>query len=163
MKFLIITDSENTKISEALNKINELEIENNFLQDEISELKVKYNELERTSNQRTLEFVNIKSIVYSSQRDLATFHIEQLGLRDLIERLIKRNKTEKQRTKNHTKSFLKLHETVDTNFRRLASLALAAELIAESTNLILNEHADRIEKLELDVDLLCDKFNTLNI
>lgn len=120
------------------------------------------------SERNDLEQAHIKIINLESNNILLQNQITELKtnykkLLKIVNDIVERNETEKQRTKNHTISFLKLRETVSDNKDVITNFTRNSNEITNTIRLFLRSHNNRLNELEFDMNILSEKLNNLNI
>ena len=133
-----------------------------MLHDEISELRVKIDNL-TISNNHCYNITNLTSITYTNQVNLRRLEIDFLCLKDTVNRLIENKSAEKSKAKRHTRSFKKLRHTVYENERQFRDLVSNINEITDTTLLFFKRHNQRLRELEFSVDTLTNQFNNLTI
>lgn len=113
--------------------------------------------------QAHIKINNLESNNILLQNQITELKTNYENLLKIVNVIVERNETEKQRTKNHTISFLKLRDTVNENTDSFIDFIKNANDTTNTIRLFLRDHSNRLNEIELNIDLLTKKFDNLNI
>ena len=113
--------------------------------------------------QAHIKIINLESNNILLQNQITELKTNYKKLLKIVNDIVERNETEKQRTKNHTISFLKLRETVSDNKDVITNFTRNSNEITNTIRLFLRSHNNRLNELEFDMNILSEKLNNLNI
>ena len=114
-------------------------------------------------DQAHIKIRNLEINVYVLQNHIIELKAQNEELLKTVKLVNERNITEKQRTRNHTASFLKLRNTVNENDEKFMKFVQKIEESTSTTRFLIRDHMSRLDELDSSIEILTNQFNNLNI